>query len=781
MWAAAAYTLGLLVARGMPAGAGGLLSAACLAAALACYRRRGMPFRQHAALAMAFGALALFNGALHVAYPPSRALAQYATAHDNETVSVEGRVLQAPVHLAGEEYVSFPMELLRSVPQGESAPPLGHVLVRWSRPSGRLSTGQTIQVQGRLHFALDFVNPGSRSWEDDLRGAGIEAQIRCSGDQLSPGAESRRSAGYWTSRFRQWQADRFQECIPQPAQGYAIAVWLGARNAIPYTEQNQFKYSGTTHLLSVSGVHVAIVFLSLDMLLTPLMRNRKRRILAGMTLVWLFALVAGAQIPSIRSAAMLTLYLLADFLDREPDAPTAISMAALFFLVINPANVNDTSFILSFGSVASILLFAAPLGQRLTWLPVWTRSTAAGSIGVQLLPFPFLAHSFHLVAWTATLANLAAIPIVTVMLWLCLAVAICSIILPPAALIFGSALLLPTWLLQGIVFGIASQRWTWITVVSPTWLAAAAYLLAVAVLLAILHQSAWWRKGAAAVCALLLFSILTWNWRYLDNALFVLDVGHGDAMLLTSRSGKTVLIDTADRSEYINMADRAVVPFLLSRGITSLDHLIVTHPDRDHIGGAPSLLETVAVKELLLSSYVSDSGLETELLEAAAAYEIPTRRVGPGDAIDLGNIRLEVRHPPPDLAALNSDNERSVVCLLHWGGKRILLTGDIEKAAESLVAPGLEPVDLLMAPHHGSRTSSSPALVDAARPIAAFCSTRYRRTSAAVHPSVAARYRERGIPLWRTDLHGGLHIGMRDQQFYIDAARVSRGYSLPPD
>src|SRR5262249_50979059 len=158
-----------------------------------------------------------------------------------------------------------------------------------------------------------------------------------------------------------------------------------------------------------------------------------------MTAVFAFALVSGASIPAMRAAVMVCLYLSADLLRREPDTPTALSISGIIFMLWDPRTIFDVGFQLSFASVASILIFLPIVEQWLTRVPIFLRGTVATSLSVQFLPLPIAAASFHSLSLAAPLANLIAIPLLTVVLWLCFATALLSFIWMPAAHLAGYA------------------------------------------------------------------------------------------------------------------------------------------------------------------------------------------------------------------------------------------------------------------------------------------------------------------------------------------------------
>ena len=203
------------------------------------------------------------------------------------------------------------------------------------------------------------VNPGVRGYESYLRSKDIHTVLtvreRDGVEALSSGC--RWSPAYWASVMRRIQADRMARFVPPGALGFANAIWLGYRGRIPAKEYQSFVESGTVHILSVSGIHMAMLFWTVSMLGGLLTRSRRRQALIAITTILLFTLMSGLRAGTLRAALMIAVYLLADLLNRERDARTALAVSAVLLLGWNPRLLYDTGFQLSLLSVASLLLF----------------------------------------------------------------------------------------------------------------------------------------------------------------------------------------------------------------------------------------------------------------------------------------------------------------------------------------------------------------------------------------------------------------------------------------
>ncbi len=778
VWAAAAFTAGIWASGGDHHVAwwlGGML--ASLVALW--FLPRPLAYRDGLPVAVVF---LMAGAALEINQRPSRlgdSLSHHNRQHPDSIYRMEGTVMDAPIYTADLDYAPVRLRADQVEVGDVKLAAEGGVIIRWSDPYRPLHTGERIRVQGKLDPVLGEVNLGIGGAEDFYRTLGYHSTLRTRGDALKWISRPTWSIGYWASRLRHWQAEVFARTAPADIQVFLRAVWLGDRATYSEEAYRPYLETGTAHILSVSGVHVGIVYLSLHWALRGLIRNRKQRNAVVLLAVVLFALMTGARPPILRAAIMIGLYLWAEFLEREPDAPTALSIAALLFLGVNPGLLWDTAFILSFGSLASILVFSEAIAHRLTRVPLLFRQNVATTLGVSILPLPLAAHFFHLVPVVGSVCNLMVIPLLTGVLWLCMLVLLIAPISTTVAGLFGHAAAPLIYLIEWIAVTFSRLPLAFSTVTSPTLIAGLLYVAAAVSLARFLFEPERARHWARFTLTAALLSWLLWRPLFPPATLDFLDVGHGDTAFVRTPGGTTLLVDAGDKSDYLDMGKRVVTPWLLAHGIDEIDYMVITHADRDHIGGAISVLKQIAVGQLILWPLASNNVLEIELLDECGKRGIPVRRVQSGDTLASAGADIAVIHPALDSTAQGVNN-KSVVLHVAWPGLSALLSGDIEVEAERDLLPQLHPVDILKVPHHGSHTSSSAAFLDAVSPRIAVVSTRASSRREAMGRIVIPRYKERGIALYRTDYLGGIQVRQRGDQLVVKSARAQRGYSLDP-
>jgi competence protein ComEC len=745
-----------------------------LAVLLWRFGRGFFPGTQAFGVCLLFASIALVYGHARASAPARDELAQRVAGAPSTLMEVEGRVRGSEVVLQGvTSYTRFILDV-DAVREGDTWQPLhGGAHVRWMGPWGPVYPGQRVRVRGEAFPEISSVNHRLWRLEDHLRARGVNTLLRVSEGDVAVAATPTWSAAYWAGRVRQAEAARLQRAVPDTVLPFVLAVFLGDGGEMSREERETYVYSGTAHILAVSGLHMGIVFVSVQFVLQLFLRRGRALTVCIMLAVFAFAFIAGARIPSIRAAVMIALYLSAGLVNREPDAPTALGISALLFLVPQPGLLFDTGFLLSFGSVASILLFATPLDEALHALPKLIRRPFSASAGVLLLPFPIMVHAFHVVPMWGPLANLLVVPLLGGVLWLSFLTTVAGLLMPGVAVLFGYALWPLVTAIRVVALLVSGMPLARMMITSPTFVAAAFYLVAILLLWRVLTQPGQRARWLAGVGVLLLASALTWHTPHF--AAF-LDVGQGSSAFVRTPGGTTLLIDGGQRSEYRDDGDSTVLPWLFAHQVRQLDYVVATHADFSHGGGLVRVLERMPVGALVLSENRPLPGREAPLLDVCAARGIPVLRVGTGDQLATQGATVEVLHPPRGWLGGDLPENYAIVLRLRWPGLSVLLARELERKGERWLASQDCQAEVLLAPNPGSATSSTMAFLDAVNPAHAVISSQSLPKLPAIAPPVQARLAAKGIRVWRTSTHGGLYLRETEEGVAFEGARVTRGY-----
>lgn len=637
--------------------------------------------------------------------------------------------------------------------------------------------GERWQFTVRLKRPHGLANPHGFDYEAWL----LERGIRATGYVRPKGGHRRldarvQSPAYTVERIREQLRNRIQAALGDaPASGVIAALVMGDQRAIPPEQWQVFTRTGVNHLMSISGLHVTMLsglaFALVNFVwrrsvrLTLALPAVKAAAVAGLLVALAYALLAGFAVPAQRTVFMLAVVAAALWLGRVTAAREVLALALLVVLLIDPWSVLAAGFWLSFGAVAIIMFVTAGRLQPAHWLVTWARVQWA----VTLALVPVLLALFQQVSLISPLANALAIPLV-------------SLIVVPLALIgvalpFDGILQLSQWLMNGCVLALewlsALPEAAWEQHAPPTWTVAVALFGTFWLLLPRGFPARW--IGTIAFLPLLLIAPGLPSEGALR--LTVLDVGQGLSVVAQTRN-HALLFDTGPAfGPSADSGNRVIVPFLRASGIRRLDALVLSHDDIDHTGGALSVVQAVPVAAMLSS--LPD-------LDPLLLIGPEERRCAAGQAWQWDGVTFEILYP--DMATRTAeklkDNERSCVLKITTDAGSVLIPADIERHGErTLLATAAEHLhaDVLIAPHQGSRTSSSEAFVRAVAPRTVIFPVGYRNAFRHPHPDVVERYRQLGSAMHFTDRHGAVLLRFGNGGIALERQRESRRrYWLDP-
>ena len=619
--------------------------------------------------------------------------------------------------------------------------------------AGELNPGDTVTGSFRLRYTA----PGGKEDPTYHAGEGVfflgyhrgEAVIRRAVEDAS---------GYLGTRLNHSIGSRLRDLFPDKVEAFARALLLGDDYDLSYETDTALKVSGIRHIVAVSGLHVAILF---TLLRAVTLNRRWLTALLGFPVLYLFAAVAQFTPSVTRSCIMVALMLLAQLLNKEYDPPTAISFAVLVMLLKNPLIITSISFQMSVACVLGILLFQPGISRWLTeklgktreksWkvrVKRWIISSVSVSLSATALTTPMSAYYFGTVSLVSVLTNLLTLWAVSLSFYGIVAVCLVSLLWMKGAAILAAITALPMgyvlWMARLIArFPLAAVYTKSVYIVF--------WLVFVYILLGIFLLSKNKRPKVLLSCAVLglcLALLVSWTEHsFSDTHFTALDVGQGQCLIL-HHNGKTFLIDCGGSSDKI-AADEAAET-LLSRGITKVDGIILTHGDRDHSGGVPYLLKRIEASFIMLPA--------TTAPETAAAltehFSGEVILVEDNLLIASGEGKITVFSP---IFAVES-NENSLCVLFESENCAILVTGDRGQLGESVLLHenSLPDVDILVAGHHGSKYSTSEELLAAISPETVFISVGEGNSYGHPAQELIDRLTDFGCAVFRTDKEGTL-------------------------
>ena len=526
-----------------------------------------------------------------------------------------------------------------------------------------------------------------------------------------------------------------------------------------------FNRTGVSHLISISGLHVTVFAALAGAVAFALVRRcprlttrvpaRRIAAAAGAVCAFGYVLLAGAEVPALRTLLMLAVAALGVWLARPGTALLVWLWSLATVLAVDPWASLSPGFWLSFGAVGLLLYSgtnrlapAEVVGRRARFAKTLREGTHAQWV-VTIGLVPGTLALFQQVSLVSALANAVAIPVVTLAV---VPLALAGIALPLDASwqVAHAAFAALMLLLEALAAWPAA---TWAQHAPPPWTVAVA-TAGVVLLLAPRGVPGRW---FGAVWVLPLFFVMPPRPPEGAVRIVTLDVGQGLAVAVETRT-HALLYDTGPRlGETADAGGRIVAPYLRARGVRSLDALVVSHADLDHSGGAISLLQTVPVGTLY-SSLPVDSPIVARAAAGGTSW-----RCHAGQRWTWDGVRFEMLSPPIERYAGGGvkTNDLSCVLMITAGARRALVAGDIEAVSEAhllRVDSRALAADVLVVPHHGSRTSSTPAFVAAVAPRVAIFAAGYLNRFNHPRPDVVARYERRGALSMRTDRLGAVTV-----------------------
>ncbi|MDH4185413.1 MAG: DNA internalization-related competence protein ComEC/Rec2 [Nitrospira sp.] len=679
----------------------------------------------------------------------------------------------------------------------------GQIRLTWRTPDQVLYQGDRVRFQAFLRHPSGSINPGGFDYVTYLERQGISAIATVTGSSAVQLRESGQMQFGWAiwNQFDRWRS-RIRlaalHAIPQPAVGLYLGIILGDRGYLDQDLRDQFMVTGTVHLLSISGSHLGLVALLIfvtvkrllvvlpaDWLLILSRRITPTRVASACTIVPVagYACLAGAELATMRSLLMVVVGLSALWLGRERRVFHALAAAALIIVLHDPRAIFDISFQLSFTSVAAIAGWLAKRTEidtevlpgppsLLATCSRWGGESMTMSGVVTIVTLPFVAYYFNQFPWFGLFSNVLAIPAMGLLLVpIGLAAGVWQIVAGGDLLPLAG---LNQWLLEHFVSVIrVLSKFPWVEwhVAAPSIFTMLLFYCGLGLMGRRTMSTAFRWAVRAGVFSILLW----WVWSprlFPDGEHFrvtFLDVGQGDSAVIELPDGQVALIDGGTTHERFDMGRGVVAPFLWNRGIRTIDHIIGTHSQLDHVGGLAWVVRHFSVKNYWGQGEAREEPFYRRLQQALTDRGLHEQVAREGQEIlSSGPCRMVVLNPPVDEPLTSAPewrsadghglNNRSVATRLICGRHTMLFAADVERAGLSRMvrAAPQGPTDVLKVPHHGAAGSLNREWLASVRPSYAVFSAGPHNPYKHPAQSVVDTYRSEGITTLRTDRDGGV-------------------------
>lgn len=638
--------------------------------------------------------------------------------------------------------------------------------------------GNYIYAEGTFLKGRERRNPGEFDYNKYLNSKSIPGILVCNeDDSISILINKNSLIPSVLFETRKIIDERIHELFEPETAGLLRGLLLADRSEIDFELKTQFINSGVIHVLAVSGLHVGYILLIFFFLFGRF--NIYLRTILIVCGLLSFMFITGVP-PSVFRATMMAIIILIAFLsNRSTNLINSISLAALIILLVDPGEIYNPGFQLSFSAVLSIAVIYPIIEKQINQLKISNKFVRGiilfigVSISAQIGTMPFTLAYFGKLSVVAVFANLVVIPLIGIVIALAFTTLFVSLISIVIASYFAVINDLIVSFLFSIVKFTGSFQYSFIWIPDYSVYDSVIFYGLIAILLFTIKNSIRVRGKiiltTLIIANIVLFSGLDDKNLLPDNELSVMaiDVGQGDAILIKFPNNQTALIDAGDLNPFFDNGERVVIPLLRYLGINKIDYGFISHLDADHYGGFLSLLYYGMIDEIFKpppDGSDKDKRLEKFLTQLNVNVNYYTREI-----YELGGARLYILNDEKDyFYNFLSSNDKSGMMKLVYGDISILFTGDVEKKAEQYYVNKYKHFlnsDVLKVAHHGSKTSSIESFIEEVKPQLSLISVGIKNKFN--HPSeeVIERIIQHGSVIHRTDESGALLYNSNGREF----------------
>lgn len=675
----------------------------------------------------------------------------------------------------------------------------GKILVTVKGKSQPYFYGDRVEIKGVPELPEEPGNVGEFNYKKYLQVRGIQLVVKSWGGtgiwktgtgQINPFVDA-------SLAIKKKLSTVLASTLPEKQAGLAQAILFGSYGLLDPQVRNDFALTGVVHILSVSGYHVGVLTVFCLMLGSAMGLGRGACSILTVAVTGTYVMMTGASPPVVRAAIMAWLLLLARWVRKDYDWLTAIALAALLIVFLNPSALFDVGFQLSFLATWGILELA-PLAFNALSSTFGGSAAAVLSVGrasvitlaAQIAVLPVTTYYFNYISAISLPANLVVVPLVSLAMLLGGSAALAGALWLPLGEVLNVSTRLILDLVLGIAHFMAGLPFAVFTVGRPPVIAIIGFYVLLVFVIEIIKKPGlrlrlrrFWslRRSHIALSFLLAIALLIWTSILItpsrDLEITFIDIGQGDAIYVRTPQGRNILVDTGGAgqgSSTYSPGDKILIPFLTRLGIDRLDVVVLTHAHADHIQGAESLLGRIAVDKLVVNPQFCENPDGARIVKEFAGKGTAIHKVIGGDKIVCEeNITFEILYPFDSESCDTGENNNSLIARLCYGEFEALLTGDAEAEALQELAGGRAgfTADVVKMPHHGSNTGWVEEFYKLTGLTSAVISVGPNNFG---HPSpeVLRGLAGMGINVFRTDGDGAVIIRSDGKHYNVETGKI---------
>ena len=644
-----------------------------------------------------------------------------------------------------------------------------------------LGPGNVLKVQGYYHRGKERRNPGEFDYDSYLRSKEILGIINIDGS--SSITILNHQTNYFNNtifQIRKTIDGRIKNYYSTETAALLRGLLLADRGEISYETKTEFINAGVVHMLAVSGLHVGYIIL-IFLFLFGRLNIYLRSILTIIGLIF-FMFITGVPPSVFRATVMAIVLIIAYLSNRSSNLINSISIAAIIILSINPNEIYNPGFQLSFAAVLAIGVILPYLNKLIeSWhiqnkIAKYIILFCAVSLSAQIGTLPFTFLYFNKFSVIALFANLIVIPSIGIIIASAIVTLIISIVLPPIAIYFaGFTDIFTKWILSIIGFS-GSLSYSYLSVNNYSVIDLIIFYLMLTSLLILLPK---FNTVKSKIILIVLIIANTFIYSRIDDknllpenllSVFMLDVDQGDSFLIKFPDGQTALVDAGNVTSFFDNGERVIIPLMDYVGISKIDYGIVSHIDSDHYGGFVSLVLTGKVKKIIKPEIDTSLSKDVRFESYLKLMKVPIQYFK-NEKLEIGGAVLYFLNDE-EINNLNNEstNDRSAVFKLVYGRTSFLFTGDVEKGGEAYYSGKYKNFldsDVLKVSHHGSKTSSTDVFLNCVTPEISLVSAGFKNKFGHPANEILNRLISTGSSIYRTDREKAILLQSNGHQIEI--------------
>lgn len=558
--------------------------------------------------------------------------------------------------------------------------------------------------------------------------------------------------------------------FPKNELGIVLGMLIGDISYVSEDIQNDFKDSGISHLLAVSGSNINYIILFSKFVFGKIFGKKISNYFVIVFII-IFVLVSGASSSVVRAGIMGIIIILADIFAKKSNVYSSIAISAFLILIYNPLIIFDIGFVLSFaGTFGIVFLYEKLQGFFITnfvvknKILIYMLETLAVTLSAQIILLPIMMYSFNSISTLSLITNIIIVPFAGILTILGFVIYVSGLIFFPLAKFLSYIVFVLTKLIITIAKIFADFKYSTILIFTPKilWIIIY-YLLIYKIVKRVKNKFINYFLFFLIFIALL---IEVWPCNYVK--INFVDVGHGDCTYIETKNKKTILIDGggSENSDY-NIGEKIVMPYLLDRGKMKIDLMIISHMHDDHVEGLLTVIENIKVGKILVGPIKEKTKLYEDFISIVSKKGITLQTIYGGDVIKIDDITIDILYPNEQNEIEDNENNNSLVFKLNYFDMSILFTGDIEKEVENKLKKDIA-ANILKVPHHGSKTSSTEGFIQKVKPQISIISVGDENNFGHPNQDVVNRLKKNESIIYRTDICGEIMIKLYKNKMKIN-------------